>query len=94
MQNTLDYCEKTNEYLRESSILLEYYNIFKASTCLQLSNQPNIMENGIFDCLLYIIEVHYPHLLIILPIFLKENFNLLTYDIKVYLINIFFLYFY
>ncbi|SBT71087.1 conserved Plasmodium protein, unknown function, partial [Plasmodium malariae] len=84
-------CEKRNDHIKETDVLLNnYYNLFKVSTDLLFFGEHKLMEKNIFEVLLNIMEIHYSHLLIILPIFTKHIFNLLTYDLKIYLINIFF----
>ncbi|CRG99520.1 conserved Plasmodium protein, unknown function [Plasmodium relictum] len=89
IKKKLEYCE-TNEYLKEPTMLLEnYYSLIKVNSDL-FTYEYNLKEKIIFDILLKIIEIRYRYLLIILPIFVKENFNLLTDDLKIYLINIFF----
>ncbi|CRG96856.1 conserved Plasmodium protein, unknown function [Plasmodium gallinaceum] len=86
----LEYCE-INEYLKEPTMTLENnYSLMKVSSDLLPYGEYNLKEKMIFDILLKIIETKYSYLLIILPIFAKENFNLLTDDLKIYLINIFF----
>ncbi|SBT76500.1 conserved Plasmodium protein, unknown function [Plasmodium ovale] len=90
VEKTSDDCDKTSENLKEADVLLKYCNLFNLSTDLLFSSQHQLMEKSIFHVLLNIIETHYSHLLSVLPIFIKENFKLLTYDLKIYLINIFF----
>ncbi|CAA9987585.1 conserved Plasmodium protein, unknown function [Plasmodium knowlesi strain H] len=87
------FCENPNEYLKEPGVALHSCNnmfSFGLRADFPFFGVHKLMEENIFHVLLNIIETHYSHLLIILPIFMKENFNLLTYDLKVYLINIFF----
>ncbi|EUD68130.1 hypothetical protein C922_01742 [Plasmodium inui San Antonio 1] len=84
------FCENQRDYLKEAGVALHRCNMFSQGADFPFFGVDKLMEENIFHVLLNITETHYSHLLIILPIFMKENFNLLTYDLKVYLINIFF----
>ncbi|CAG9480722.1 unnamed protein product [Plasmodium vivax] len=84
------FCENSSEYIKDATVALPRCSMFSLRADFPYFGVHQLMEENIFHVLLNITETHYSHLLIILPIFTKENFNLLTHDLKVYLINIFF----
>ncbi|GAW80372.1 hypothetical protein, conserved [Plasmodium gonderi] len=87
---TPDFYENPEEYSKELDLPIQHCNTFNQNKNFIFWGMHKLMEKNIFHVLLSIIEIHYSHLLNILPIFMKEIFNLLTCDLKNYLINIFF----
>ncbi|SCN59903.1 conserved Plasmodium protein, unknown function [Plasmodium chabaudi chabaudi] len=90
INNVLSISEKTNGYLKMNNTLIKYYSGLNLNAHFLFANEYNFIDNIVFNVLLEILETYYTHLLDILPIFKKKHFKMLTYDLKIYLINIFF----
>ncbi|SCO61247.1 conserved Plasmodium protein, unknown function [Plasmodium berghei] len=90
LNNVVNISAKASEYFKMNNTLMKYCSEFSLNAHFLFANECNFVDKIVFNVLLEILETYYANLLDILPIFKKKHFKVLTYDLKIYLINIFF----